>query len=91
METNYKNNTKRMIFAALVIVSFMLIQTTVPLVGTVQAADGNTIAFVLNDTQKQMTAANLTGSLALTVTLFNEEEALLHNFSADSLLFLSLQ
>jgi len=89
METNYKNNTKRMIFAALVIVSFMLIQTTVPLVGTVQAADGDTIAFVLNDTQKQMTAANLTGSLVLSVTLFNEEEALLHNFSADPLLFVA--
>ena len=45
------------------------------------------IAIVTNDSQRRAAITNITGSVPLNVSLFSEEEALLHDFSEDLFIF----
>lgn len=47
----------------------------------------NKIVIVTNDSQRRAAIANVTGSVPLNVSLFSEEEAILHDFSGDTLIF----
>ena len=52
-----------------------------------EAAVENRIAIVTGDSQRRAAITNVTGSVPLNVSLFSEEEALLHDFAGEPLIF----